>query len=297
MLNAGTGLNAIAVREQERENADLLFRAETALKTDYLEFENQARQRRGQDAWGLSGDAKKWWDEANKKYSEGLTNDVQRRLFEQTVAKMRIQSVDGLSAYEEGQRRQSLQESAQASIVSSINMAAAMAGALPASEFKGAPVAGAKQDAPAVTTDAQGNQVPGVPAQPLSGGAKLQGMKTDILKRVQVLAKINGWSDEVRSVKEMEYLTNFHKQVIQARIDQDPDGAEAYFKANKGEINGADHDQIEKVIGIGGVKRTAQEFADQVTSSRMTEAQAISLARQKFSGDRESAVVQEIKVR
>ena len=38
MLSAGNQMGEAAYRMQESENADMLFRAETALKDDYLKF-------------------------------------------------------------------------------------------------------------------------------------------------------------------------------------------------------------------------------------------------------------------
>lgn len=270
LSDAGQGLGAVVREMQDRQNADMLFRAETALKTDYLDYEASARERRGQSAWGITKDTGAWFDKSIQKHLDGLENDAQKALFRQTAEKLRLQSLDQFRAYESAQRRASLDESAQASIVSSINLAAATAARAP----KG--VAG------------ENGFVQSFDVAP---------QKADILKRVQALAQINGWSPEMRAAKEQEYLTNFHKQVIQSRLDTDPAGAKAYFDANKGEIAGAEHDTIGRALKVGGLKETAQGFADQVAATGMTEMDALKAAREKFSGEEEAAVVGEIKTR
>lgn len=255
---------------QDRQNVDMLFRAETALQADYTEYKASAAERRGQNAWGITKDTGAWFDKVIEKHVGNLENDAQKALFKQQATKLRTQGVDHFSGYEVGQRRASLEEAAQASIVGSINNAAAVA----AEAARGAP-----------------GEAGFVQAFDVSG------QKADIIKRVAVQAQVNGWGAELRAAKEGEALTNFHKQVLQARVDKDPTGAKAYFEANKGEINGADHDTLGKALAIGGLKETAQTFADQVEANKLGELDAIKLARAKFSGDEEAATVAEIKTR
>ncbi len=253
---ASTGFN-IAKDMQDRENADMLFRAETALRTDYMAFENGIREKRGQNAWGVTAEADGWFKEAERKYSEGLGNDLQRRLFAQQVGKLRGQAVDSISGYEAAQRRESLVESAQASITSSINLAAANA----------------------------------------NDPAAVAATKGEVLKRTQVLASINGWSPELRAAKESEVLTNLHKQVIGAMVDSNPAGAKAYFETNREEISGGQRMVIDKALREGSLKTIAQEAADALMAMGDTEAAALEYARSQYSGDEESAVVAEIKTR
>lgn len=288
LMQAGEGFNAAATRLQDRENADMLFRAETALKDDYLKFEQGVRERKGQSAWGATTDTEKFFADQEKKHSEALTNDVQRKLFGQSVTKLRQSAMGSISSYESGERRRSLEESAQASIVGSINQAAAAAaeGMLVGS--------GENKGEATVTTDAEGNLVASAPGVTV-GNNPIAGIKSDIMKRVQVMSELNGWSPERKGLEEGKHLTNLHKQVIQALADKNPGKAREYFDANKSEINGSEHDQIGKFLKISGIKETAQTFADSIGA--MSEAEAIAAARKKYSGEEEDAVVHEVKVR
>jgi hypothetical protein len=281
LMQAGSQLNAIAVKLQERENADRLFQAETSLKDEYLKHEQSIRERKGQNAWGVTTETEEWFAEQEKKHVDGLGNDVQRSLFKQQISRMRQSAMGTISTYESGERRRSIEESASASIVGSINMAAAAAA--------DGRALGTATPAPAV------DGVPGVavPAAP----NPITGIKSDILKRVQVIATLNGWSPERKQMEEAEHLTNLHKQVIQAVIDKDPTRAREYYEANKEEINGAEREGVEKVLQVGGQKLLAQTFADEVDASGMGEAEAIAAARAKFSGEDEAAAVAEVKIR
>lgn len=260
MERAGGQMLAVATRMQEQENADMLFRAETTLKNEYLEFEKAARERRGDAAKDLAKDAASWWDKKAREHTEALGNDRQRQLFKQQVEKLRLQSLDSISSYEAGERRRSLNESAQASIVGSINLAASQVG----TPTERAAVAGAKDD---------------------------------VLKRLAVQRQLNGWSPEMYEAKQAEALTNLHLQVIGRKVDSDPAGAKEYFNLNKGEINGTKHGDVEKVLKAGGLKALAQGAADELVGQGLSEADALKAVRAKYSGDEEAAAVAEVKVR
>lgn len=260
LVNAGTELGKIALDMQNRENADMLFRAETSIRTEYLDFEKAARERRGDAAKDITKEAGEWWDKKAAEHSDGLQNDAQKRLFGQSISKLRIQSVDGMSAYESEQRRVALNEANTASITSSINLAASQVG---------------------------------TPTEK----AAVAGAKTDILKRIAVTGQINGWSPEMREAKEAESLTNLHLQVIQNMIDREPKRAKEYFDLNKKEINGTQYNDVEKALKVGTTKEVAQEVADTVMAKGMSEAEALAHVREKYSGDEEAAAVLEIKTR
>ena len=66
---AGLGLGKAAEYMQDRENADMLFRAETTLKDDYVKFEQGIKERKGQSAWGATKDADTWFTEQEKTFS------------------------------------------------------------------------------------------------------------------------------------------------------------------------------------------------------------------------------------
>ena len=171
----------------------------------------------------MAKEAAEWWEKEGAQVADSLQTPIQKRLFSQTVAKLRAQSVGQFSGYEAGQRRESLDASAQASIVGSINLAAANPG----------------------------------------NGELLTSAKQDILRRTDMLAKLNGWDPAVKDVKQAEYLTNFHKQVIQGLVRDNPAAAETYFQTNKAEIEGSQHAEVGGFAATATATRLGEQAAEQ----------------------------------
>lgn len=293
MLGAGTVIANAASVAQDRENADMLFRAESALKDEYLKFEQSVRDRKGQNAWGVTTETEKWFADQEKKHSEVLQNDVQRKLFGQSITRLRQSALGSISTYESGERRRSLDESADASIVGSINIAAAAAA-------QGVIVpSGASKGEATVTTDEDGNPVVTAPGVTV-GNNPIAGIKSDIIKRVQVKAGINGWSPERTQLEEAKHLTNLHSQIIQNLADRDATKAREYFEMNKAEINGTAYDQIGRVLKAGETKQAGFEFAERPDIMALaTDADRIAAARDFYKNEPEKreAAIHEIKTR
>lgn len=253
----GNDLEAAAIRQQRQQNADQVFRAEAAVKDGYLQYEGQAKQRLGQDAWGVSQDTAKWWNDNLKTASDGLQNDEQRQIFGKTMEGLKFSSLGTMSDFEAQQRRVSVEESAKSSIQGSINIAAAN------------------------------------PSDP----SIVNGAKQDITKRVQALTNLYGWSPEIRDATQGQYLTNLHQQVIQSLVDTNPDQARAYFDANKDEINGANRDELDKQIRVGTIRQVGQQGSEQIISQGLGESQALNEARSKYTGQEQDEVVRRVKER
>lgn len=295
IMQAGAGL----AQFQHQQDADTIFRAETALKEDYLAFEDDVRNnRRGQKAWGVTKDADKWFADQEKKHAQNLTNDVQRQLFGQSVTKLRQSAMGSLSTFEAGERRRSIEESANASIVGSINLAAANAADW--YRQKPEPVAQPEGDA---TTTAGPDGVPvtrvNVPVEVTARRDPMLGIKADVLKRVQVLADLNGWTPERKSFEEAKHLTNLHKQVIQSLVDKDPTAAREYYEANREEINGAEFDSIDRVLKHGETKQAGFQFAERTDIRQLSAADQRTAARDfyKDDPDKRDAALREINTR
>jgi hypothetical protein len=216
LSSAGADFTDSAIRLQHQQNADRIFQAEASVKNDYVKFETDAKSRQGQDAWGLTQSTTKWWNDNLKKTADALENDQQREVFLRTTMPIRDQSLTTMGAYEQQQRQISVEESGKASITGSINLAA---------------------------------------SNPTNLGV-INGAKSDILKRVQVLGDLNGWTPEIREAQAAQYVTNLHKQVIQSQIDTNPGRGPRVLDANKAEIQGADRDEIDKQIRVGTIRQS-----------------------------------------
>jgi len=280
MLRAGDGLGAVANVMQDRENADMIFRAETALKEDYLNFEREIKDRRGVNVWGATKDAEKWFGEQEKKHSEILQNDTQRKLFSQSLTKLRLAGIGMVSDHEALERRKSLEESTQSSIVGSINLAAAQA----ADGFAG-------YVPPAPLVDAEGKEIPAAPGGPITA------IKGDILRKIQFTSGQNGWTPERRALEEGKYLTSLHKQVLQSLVTNNPGKAKEYYDTYKNEIDGSERDGIDRFIKEGTLREVAQTAVDGIMSKGLGLSGALNLARQKYKGAEEDEITRRIKER
>jgi len=124
LASAGNDLTDIAARMQSREDADMLFRAETGLRDNYIQYEQEAQKREGRLAKGITDDTRKWWDDSVKKASENLANERQRRMFVMKMASTRQSSLETMSHFEFAQLEKSHDESWAADKGSAISVAA-----------------------------------------------------------------------------------------------------------------------------------------------------------------------------
>ena len=257
LQKTGADFSKIANAIQERDNADRVMRAETALKSAATAFHTDIENRRGQNAWGVTQDANKWWDDAPKKYGAELINDVQRLAFEQVATKQRANSVAWASGYEAKQRRKSLLDSATASIASSINAAAA-----------------APDDQATIDLNRQ-----------------------RIASTLKTIGHLEGWSKPGRQGKLADNMTMLHKKVIEAKLEHDPQAADQYYQANKDEIKGADRAVIERKIRQASALGDAQKAADKITATGGTASEQLQAAREIKDPDTRNKAVLLVKQR
>lgn len=257
LRSAGKDFMDVGLQMQAREDADLVMRAETVLHDRLREKQAEWSKRRGVQAWGITEDATGWWDDEAVKAAEGL-NERQRVAFEQTRQRLRTQSLNAMSRYEFDQRHQSLDESAQANVVASINFAAAN------------------------------------PTDP----AAIAAARADVERAVNARAGINGWVTARRDLEMGSKLTLLHKQVLQTLVDQNPAAAKAYLDAHEEEIDGAERAEIRKMVDGGARLAKVQEFADQYDpAAGAVLSDALATARKEFEGEDEKLAVAEVKAR
>ena len=255
--SAVSDLGDIALVQQRQRNADRLFRAETEIGDAYREFEAQVRQRQGQDAWGVTDDASKWWDENSARFSDALENDAQKRLFDRSVAQLRDRSLTSVSRFEQQQRQRSLTDSARASMANSIDFAAANA----------------------------------------SDPAALASARREISQRVVALSAANGWDSEVRDAELASQLTALHEQVLGELTDTNPQAAKQYYDDNEVEIQGSQRDRLRKAIDVSSTVEAAQVASDDIMSRGLDEKGALAAARAEYSGKQRDEVVRRLKTR
>lgn len=112
----------LATRVKERADVDAVFRAETALKTEYLEFERAELGKMGANAEGVAKRTKEWWDKAQSTYGAGL-NGQARSAFDARSGAVRLAGTETLMRHEQAQKNRSVVESANASAQTSANLA------------------------------------------------------------------------------------------------------------------------------------------------------------------------------
>lgn len=257
LMTVGAVATRAATEQRERENIESVFRAETAVRDEYLQFEQAARERRGQNALGVTDEAAKWWEERLKKAQKDLVNPEQQSTFDRLMTPVRQQAMQAVSRHEADERRVSLVESAQASIATSIDLAAA------------------HSDDPA---------------------ALIEG-KVEIRRRLAVVAQLNGYTPERREFEERVVLTRLHTQVINEIADLEPEFAQAYLAANRDEINGPERVALEKLVSTSTTVAQAQNATDTLMAAGMSRAQTLAEARKRYSGAEEDEVVRRLNAR
>lgn len=122
-------LNDIAQATQQwareyQNNVDLTatWSAETALRDDYLQFEQGELAKQGVNAQGATQRASQWWAENGKKYAEGLT-DRQQSAYVRNISALRQSTTGALFRHERTQTEGAMVASANARVGSAINAA------------------------------------------------------------------------------------------------------------------------------------------------------------------------------
>ncbi len=247
----------VAADMQEQEDANMVLRAETELKARMAERQIEFKNLRGQNAWGLTKESTRVWDENYKEINEGLKGTRQQQMLAQRTANIRLSFFESMSAHEQTQRREALESNAKANIQSTISFAVANAGN------------------PDVLSEA----------------------RRDIERHINFLAQSNGWPKERREVELTDQLTEMHTNIIQELALDTPGAASEYFKATKKEIDGLQHAELKQFIENASSRKVAQRVGDEAVVTGMSEEDAVASARKKFEGKQEDEVVREIQAR
>lgn len=114
---------------------------------------------------------------------------------------------------------------------------------------------------------------------------------------IDAQAERNGWSDKVTKAAKQAAISDIHTSVIASAVTNDPAYAEAYYKANKKEINAKQREKIENEIEDNTIRAKAQDATDMLISKGMSEAQTLKEVREQYDGKLEDEIVARIKGR
>ena len=118
--NAGEAFDRIALRKEQ----DDAFRVETAVKAEWLQFEqNLRRTRQGRNAEGLTAEAEAWWEEAKTRHAANLSPRAQQ-LVNRSLGQARLSGISALSRYQDQELERSADQSTAAAIGVEIQRAA-----------------------------------------------------------------------------------------------------------------------------------------------------------------------------
>jgi len=238
-------LGEVQMKMQRERDTTRTWEASVLLADALRKQEAEWRERRGTAAFGLQDDAVKWWESEPARIAASLENETQRTLFAREVARMRNSSLDALASYEARERFTARNQAADAAIASQISFA----------------------------------------AQNFDSPSAVSAARDDILEKIAVQAYLNGWDKNVVEAKKREALTNLHKQVLENMVDVNPEAAQKYLDAVKGEIDGTIWDQLSKTVKTSDTLAQAQRLADDIWGRGLRGTKAYDAARAEAEGE------------
>lgn len=256
LRSAGDDFAEVGARMQAQDDLIAIANAETILKDRARTQSVEWSSRKGTNATGVTREVADWYRDEAPKAAEGL-NERQRRVFDQTTAKLRDASLNSLSMHEAREHAAATVDAAQSSIVGSIDFATENA-----------------NDQQAVA-DAQ----------------------ADIISRVNAIGLTMGWSPERADVERRKHVGQLHAQVVGRIAVDSPERAQAYLDANEQFLDPLTATKLREGLKHTNAMRSAQSFADQVVAAGLSESDALAAARERFHGENERAAVAEVKMR
>lgn len=203
-MAAGTGLDAIAVHMQARDNLQKVQAATTDYGQRVLDWRmDMEKNRTGAAAAGAVSDFSDFHKKTIEEVSKGLGNDAQRQAFGVMANKAGLAQRHDVGTFEVAQTRKANASADAAAADNWINQGAA-----------------------AITSE-----------------AALEA-KTNLVNSTRAYLATQNVEKEVEDAVVSARLTKFHAQRIQQLARTDPDSAAVYFKNNEGEIAGSQRAEI-----------------------------------------------------
>lgn len=191
--------------------------------------------KKGKDAFNLQNDLNESFAKANAEIAEGLSNPVQRAMFEKAAAGRRADMEAQTNKYMSSQIQQYDDETTEANVLAERNNAANV-----------------YQDPDLLAKSIIRQQ-----------------------EAIVAYGNRHGLSNEVIKSKIDDTISKTHTSVISRMLTNGDDlAAEAYYNANKDGVLGLQKEAVEKELEVGSTRGKAFRFGDEVTAKGMTEAQA-----------------------
>lgn len=222
-----------------------------------VEGDDAVLNRTGDNAKGALQTTEQWWEETGNRYVADLENPDQQRAFQEMLRRQRSSVLNSVAKHETQQRKVSFANTLDARMSTATERAAAMPGDMEVNKQSRAEVADA----------------------------------------LNLLAKTQGWSPEVRETKTLETMTKFHGRQIGAMIDNDPEAAAAYFEQNKDEMTAAAREKTQNLLETETLRVRSQASADSLMSLGLDAEQTIREARKIEDAALRDEVVSRVKVR
>lgn len=79
-----------------------------------------------------------------------------------------------------------------------------------------------------------------------------------IRRNLSILGARQGWTAEVMEQEMLKYTSQLHARMLDVLVDDDPEGAKAYFEANRSEIDSANQTRIDRIVTAASNEREAE---------------------------------------
>jgi hypothetical protein len=257
VAQAGFSLAAGLKRIQEQDDARAVLSAEAKMKQAASDKQIELTSLTGENAVNVTKQGKEFWDSTYRDVEKGLGNPRQKQLLRERMSDASIMFGQTLSQHEVKQRRVATVNTAQASRAAATSFAAANAH---------------NPDAVAVG-------------------------RNEVITQSKYVSQENGDSKEIASAQLKANLTDFHQQIIENLVREDPGVARQYFKSFKGEIDGTKYDDIDKLIALADNKAAAMDAGDAIGLYKSEEDHLAAYRKSEKDADKRAAGVTEIKAR
>lgn len=263
MMNLGGEMGRIALDMQNDANKVRIDDALNQAVTARTDMQVEALQLQGRNALERP-DGKALPDEYDTllekrlaHIEEGLGNDAQRSAFRENAGKLKAQMYGNLSAHMVEQQKVMRKETWSATIVTATNQAGL-----------------------------------------LWGDANMRAQSANTIRAtVDEIATSEGWNDKIKEAKLAEALSPMHAGVIQGMADADRvDLAKAYYDETSPTMSPAVRAKAMNLIQTGDFEKRTQDGTAAVWAMADGNAtEALKLAREKYSGKDEDAIVVRLK--